>query len=101
MKKKNVLMGILFILIILILIIFIYYFIPSNNNQKISDPAAEYCTNSGYDYKIETNVDGSQYGTCIFLDNSKCSAWDFFCKCVNDKRYCSTQSFKCKQECME
>jgi putative hemolysin len=100
MKKQRLIVAGIILIILLILFTIIFYIIKSSDkSQGIKDPAAEYCINSGYDYQIETRPDGSQYGTCTFSDDSKCNAWDFFCKCVNDKRYCSTQNLNCSQEC--
>jgi len=43
----------------------------------IANPAAEYCTKSGYTYKtVETSL--GEDGFCVFPDNTECEAWNFF-----------------------
>ena len=39
----------------------------------MANPSAVYCEEQGYEYKIITNPDGSQYGMC-----GTCRAWDFY-----------------------
>ena len=98
MRNRDILITI-FIILLILTVIFVLNYNKKNINSQISDPAAEYCISSGYDYQIKTNPDGSQYGTCTFFDDSKCNAWDYFCKCENDERYCSTEGLNCSQEC--
>jgi len=55
----------------------------------MANPAAVYCEELGYEYKIITDDEGGQRGVCIFPDNSSCDAWDFFAgKCGQNYSYC-------------
>ena len=42
----------------------------------MSNPAAVYCLEMGYEYEIADGPAG-QRGVCIFPDGSRCDAWDF------------------------
>jgi parallel beta-helix repeat protein len=54
----------------------------------MANPAAVYCTEMGYEYKILNETSG-QRGVCIFPDGSRCDAWDFLQgKCGQDYSYC-------------
>jgi C1A family cysteine protease len=54
-----------------------------------ANPAAVYCDELGYEYKIINDGAGGQRGVCIFPDNSSCGAWDFFTgKCGQNYSYC-------------
>ncbi|RLG27144.1 hypothetical protein DRN76_00390 [Methanosarcinales archaeon] len=54
-----------------------------------ANPAAVYCNELGYEYKIINDSVGGQRGVCIFPDNSSCGAWDFFTgKCGQNYSYC-------------
>jgi putative hemolysin len=60
------------------------YYVPG-----FANPAAVYCTEMGYTYKI---VDGprGQRGICVFSDESECDAWDFLKgKCGQEYSYCA------------
>jgi len=55
----------------------------------MANPAAIYCVELGYGYKIITDNDGGQWGVCIFPDNSSCEEWAFFTgKCGQNYSYC-------------
>ena len=55
----------------------------------MANPAAVYCEELGYEYKIITDDEGGQRGVCIFPDNSSGDAWDFFAgKCGQNYSYC-------------
>lgn len=43
----------------------------------IANPAAVYCVQMGYDYRIESTSQG-QKGICVFPDKSECEEWTFF-----------------------
>lgn len=45
----------------------------------LPNPAAVYCQEQGYVYQIETAVDGSQAGVCIFDERgARCDGWAYF-----------------------
>lgn len=54
-----------------------------------SNPAAVYCAELGYEYKmVETPL--GQKGVCVFPDGSECDAWDFLQgKCGQEYSYCA------------
>lgn len=47
-------------------------------NSQIANPASVYCEEQGGRSQIRTRSDGSQYGTCHFLDGRACEEWEFF-----------------------
>src|SRR6056297_267935 len=52
--------------------------VKSNNvNKKVSmsNPASEYCLQSGGELEIQKKSDGSQYGICVFPNGNKCEEW--------------------------
>jgi putative hemolysin len=49
-----------------------------SQSSAIANPAAEYCIKQGYTSKILKNGDGSEYGVCIFPDNTACDEWQFY-----------------------
>lgn len=58
--------------------------------HKISNPAAVYCTDMGYDYQVVGDEAGGQTDTCSMPDGSVCSAWDFLeGKCGQAYSYCA------------
>lgn len=46
--------------------------------ENLHNPAIQYCTALGYDYKVATDSTGAEYGICIFPDSSTASAWSFY-----------------------
>lgn len=61
----------------------------------IANPAAVYCVELGYQYKIITDSEGGQRGVCVFPDKSECDAWDFFTgKCGQEYTYCEMHGGK-------
>jgi hypothetical protein len=55
--------------------------------NAIPNPAAVYCKNLGYKYKI-VQVKGGEKGICIFPDK-ECEEWEFFAgKCGTEYSYC-------------
>ncbi len=52
--------------------------IDVETNTGIANPASVYCARQGYKNQIISNIDGSQYGVCIFPDGSKCEEWAYF-----------------------
>ncbi|MHB9019934.1 MAG: DUF333 domain-containing protein, partial [Minisyncoccota bacterium] len=47
-------------------------------SMGIANPASVFCVKQGYKNEIKTNLDGSQYGVCIFNDGSECEEWKYF-----------------------
>ncbi|MGB2696763.1 MAG: DUF333 domain-containing protein, partial [Candidatus Zixiibacteriota bacterium] len=59
----------------------------------MANPAAVYCTEMGYEYRIIDDSSG-QRGICIFPDRSQCDAWDFLKgKCGQEYSYCAKQGY--------
>lgn len=44
----------------------------------IANPASAYCEDQGFKLDIRTVQDGSQYGVCIFKDDSECEEWAYY-----------------------
>ncbi|OFV67360.1 MAG: protein containing DUF333 [Candidatus Syntrophoarchaeum caldarius] len=69
----------------------------SNSNETgigLANPAAAYCNELGYEYKIITDNESGQRGICIFPDNTSCDAWDFFTgKCGQNYSYCKLHGY--------
>jgi putative hemolysin len=54
-----------------------------------SNPAAVYCMELGYEYRIIDTPQG-QRGVCVFPNGSECDAWDFLQgKCGQEFSYCA------------
>lgn len=47
------------------------------NNTRIANPASVYCINNGGNLSIREDVDGGQYGVCVFSNNSECEEWAY------------------------
>lgn len=45
---------------------------------NIPNPASVYCEQNGNKLEIQTAVDGSQSGTCVFPDGSTCDEWAYY-----------------------
>ena len=91
------------------LIIFLFGFLPvAYGNSSIFDnlftekvgypnPSAVYCTDLGYKYETIESKDGGQHGVCIFPDDNKCDAWDFYRgKCGQEYSYCKKNGYNIK-----
>ena len=60
----------------------------------MGNPAAVYCIELGYDYRIDQNDQGEQ-GFCYFPDQSFCGDWDFLeGSCGQAYSYCGVQGYK-------
>jgi len=60
--------------------------------HMISNPAAVYCTDMGYEYQVISDGTGGQTDTCSMPDGSVCGAWDFLeGKCGQAYSYCAKQ----------
>ncbi|GAF84466.1 unnamed protein product, partial [marine sediment metagenome] len=63
------------------------------NAPGMANPAAVYCRELGYQYRIVDTAEG-QYGTCIFPDNGECDEWEFLQgKCGQSHSYCARQGY--------
>jgi C1A family cysteine protease len=59
----------------------------------MTNPAAVYCMELGYDYEIIDGPEG-QKGICIFPDGTECEEWVFLQgKCGQKYSYCATQGY--------
>ena len=68
----------------------------SGNTPGTANPAAVYCQEMGYEYRVVDGPDG-QYGVCVFDDGTSCNAWDFLKgKCRPDCSYCAKNGFDTK-----
>jgi len=45
---------------------------------NISNPASVYCEEQGGKLEIRTAEDGSQYGVCMFEDDTECEEWAYY-----------------------
>jgi len=58
-------------------------------NVGIRDPAAVYCTEMGYEYKIERTEEGER-GICRMPNKEECDAWAFYSgECGRAYSYCA------------
>lgn len=73
MKNK-----IVFIIFIAFCLNFTFYSTVLGQSTLIHEPAAEYCTILGYDYKVVTDSTGAEYGICVLPDSSVFNAWSFY-----------------------
>ena len=63
------------------------------NGLGMTNPAAEYCHELGYEYQI-VDTAGGQYGICILPDGSTCNGWSFLQgKCGQSYSYCARQGY--------
>ena len=61
--------------------------------NMISNPAAVYCVDLGYDYQIVEEA-GGQVGYCVLPDGSTCDDWDFLeGTCGQEHNYCAQQGY--------
>lgn len=62
----------------------------------IFNPAAKYCQQLGYQYKVK-DFDKGQIGYCIFPDQTQCEDWSFFAgRCGESYSYCVRKGYKIK-----
>jgi putative hemolysin len=45
---------------------------------NMANPASAYCKEQGFKLEIRTAQDGSQYGVCMFEDDSECEEWAYY-----------------------
>lgn len=77
MRKRWFILAGIAILAIIILTVIIGNNQKTQNNE-LPNPASSYCIEQGGSLKIITQEDGSQYGICLFEDNSSCEEWAFY-----------------------
>jgi len=59
----------------------------------MANPAATYCKELGYEYRISRNNKGEE-GICVFPDGKECEEWKFLAgKCGQERSYCARQGF--------
>jgi C1A family cysteine protease/putative hemolysin len=51
--------------------------VTSEGTLWMHNPAAVYCSDLGYQFRIAEGPDGGQHGVCTMPDGSECDAWDF------------------------
>ena len=57
----------------------------------MANPAATYCKDLGYDYRISKTSAGEE-GICVFPDGNECDEWNFLDgKCGKERSYCAKQ----------
>jgi len=57
----------------------------------MANPAATYCRELGYQYRITQTAKGEQ-GYCVFPDGKECEEWKFLAgKCGKERSYCARQ----------
>jgi putative hemolysin len=67
---------------------------PADVRNMISNPAAVYCVDLGYDYQIVEEAGGGQVGYCVLPDGSTCDGWDFLeGTCGQEHNYCAQQGY--------
>jgi putative hemolysin len=44
----------------------------------IANPASAYCEEQGFKMETRTAQDGSQYGVCMFEDETECEEWAYY-----------------------
>ena len=49
-----------------------------NNSSGLANPASVYCIQHNGSLQIKVNLDGSQYGVCVFADKTSCDEWAFY-----------------------
>ncbi len=62
--------------------------------RAISDPAAVYCRDLGYESRLIENEDGSAMGACVMPDGTICEEWAFLAgRCGQEFSYCAQQGY--------
>lgn len=49
--------------------------VPGTPTAQLPNPASQNCATQGGELRIETRLDGGQYGVCVFEDNYQCEEW--------------------------
>jgi len=62
----------------------------------MANPAATYCKELGYEYRIIQSSKGEQ-GVCVFPDGKECEEWKFLAgRCGQERSYCAKQGLDIK-----
>ncbi len=62
--------------------------------RAISDPAAVYCRDLGYESHSVEDPNGAAMGVCVLPDGSVCEEWDFLAgRCGQEYSYCALQGY--------
>jgi putative hemolysin len=51
---------------------------PTLDTITIANPASAYCEEQGFKMETRTAQDGSQYGVCMFEDDTECEEWAYY-----------------------
>jgi len=79
------------------LLLFITLLIIANPVFALKNPAAVYCKELGYEYIIETWIDGGQIGLCKLPNNQTVDAWAFLSgKVAKEYSYCKKHNYEIK-----
>jgi hypothetical protein len=75
---------------IFLILIFFFNLLISPGVKALANPAAVYCKELGYKYRIEKTETGEEYGICEFPNGSECEEWEFLKgKCGKSYSYCA------------
>lgn len=78
--------------LLFLFLLVVFYFIIVDITFATPNPAAVYCKELGYEYKI-VDTDQGQKGVCIFPDK-ECEEWDFFTGgCGKEYSYCVKKGY--------
>jgi putative hemolysin len=82
------------LLVVGVILIGISYFLVTQEEREgglgLANPAAVYCEELGYQYKIITTENGGQIGICQLPGGIECNGWDFFTgECGQEYTYCA------------
>jgi hypothetical protein len=50
----------------------------TQDTTNMANPASVYCQEQGGKIEIRAAQDGSQYGVCVFKDDSECEEWAYY-----------------------
>jgi len=93
MRKKKLILTIIFAILILGLIFYLFYERttfkkPSKEKAEIPNPASVFCEKQGGRVEVRNFKEG-QKGFCIFEDGSECDEWEFYYgKCKKGEKLC-------------
>ena len=51
---------------------------PTQDTTNMANPASAYCEEQGFKMETRTAQDGSQYGVCMFEDDTECEEWAYY-----------------------
>ena len=50
----------------------------TRDTTTLANPASAYCEGQGFKLETRTAQDGSQYGVCMFEDDTECEEWAYY-----------------------